>query len=67
MSYGIGCRRGLDLELLWLWRRPVDVAPIQLLAWELPCATGAALKERQTDRQKDRQTERKKEMHTLRP
>ena len=28
----------------WLWCRPAAVAPIQPLAWELPCATGAALK-----------------------
>ena len=23
MSCGVGCRRGSDPELLWLWRRPV--------------------------------------------
>ena len=33
-----------DLVLLWLWCRPVAVAPIGPLAWELPCTTGAALK-----------------------
>ena len=31
-----------DPALLWLWRRPVAVAPIGLLAWEIPYATGAA-------------------------
>ena len=33
-----------DLALLWLWHRPAATAPIRLLAWELPHATGAALK-----------------------
>ena len=31
-----------DLALLWC--RPAGAAPIQLLAWKLPCAAGAALK-----------------------
>ena len=30
--------------MLWLWRRPSAVALIRPLAWELPYATGAALK-----------------------
>ena len=38
MSYGIGCRRGSDLVLLWLWCR------IWPLAWEPPNAVGVALK-----------------------
>ena len=29
MSCGGGCRRGLDLALLWLWHRPAAVAPIR--------------------------------------
>ena len=33
-----------DLALLWLWCRPAATAPIQPLAWEPPCAVGAALK-----------------------
>ena len=33
-----------DPALPWLWRRPVATASIQLLAWEPPYATGAALK-----------------------
>ena len=37
-------RCSLDPALLWLWCRPVDVALIQPLAWELPHAVGAALK-----------------------
>ena len=42
MSCGVGRRRGLDTELLWLWRRLVATAPIRLLAWEPPYAAGAA-------------------------
>ena len=44
MSYGVGCRCGSDLSLLWLWRRLAAVALIQALAWEPPYAVGAALK-----------------------
>ena len=33
-----------DPELLWLWHRLVAVAPIWHIAWEPPCAEGAALK-----------------------
>ena len=43
MSCGVGCRRGSDPALLWLWRRPVATAPIGPLAWEPPYAAGAAL------------------------
>ena len=39
-----GHRWGLDLALLWLWCRPVAIAPIGPLAWKLPYATGVALK-----------------------
>ena len=40
---GVGCRRGLDPALLWLWCGPVAAALIGPLAWEPPCAAGAAL------------------------
>ena len=47
MSCGVAYRCGSDPELLWwLWWRPAAVAPIQLLAWEPPYATGAALKKK---------------------
>ena len=42
MSCGVGCRQGSDPTLLWLWRRPESTAPIRPLAWEPPCASGAA-------------------------
>ena len=32
-----------DLVSLWLWCRRVATAPIKPLAWEPPCAAGAAL------------------------
>ena len=44
VSCGVGCRRGSDPALLWLWRRPVATALIRPLAWEPPHATGVALK-----------------------
>ena len=42
MSCGVGCRRGSDPALLWLWCRQVATAPIGPLAWESPYAAGAA-------------------------
>ena len=33
-----------DLALKWLWHRPAAVVPVQPLVWELPYATGVALK-----------------------
>ena len=46
MSCGVGCRRGSDPALLWLWRRLVATAPIGPLAWEPPYAVGVALKKK---------------------
>ena len=43
VSCGVGCRRGSDPALPWLWRRLVATALIQPLAWEPPYAAGAAL------------------------
>ena len=42
MSCGVGHRQGSDPALLWLWRRPVAIAPIRPLAWEPPYAVGVA-------------------------
>jgi len=44
MSCREGYRCSLDLALLWLWHMSAAAAPIPLLAWELPYATGEALK-----------------------
>ena len=58
MSYGVGCRHGLDPELLWLWRRPAAVALIRPLAWESPYAMGAARGPR-----KDKDIKKKKNLN----
>ena len=54
MSCGAGRRRGSDLVLLWLWRRPAATAPITPLAWEPPYAEGAALKGQKKKKEKKR-------------
>ena len=46
VSCGVGCRRSLDLVLLWLWHSPTAAPQIQSLAWELPYAAGVALKKK---------------------
>ena len=51
MSCGVGPRCDSDPALLWLWRRPGATAPIPPLAWEPPYAAGAALKDKQTNKQ----------------
>jgi len=52
MSCGVGCRCSSDPVLLWLWHRLAAVASIQPLVWEPPYAVGAALRDKQTDKQK---------------
>ena len=52
VSCGVGLRHGLDPKLLWLWCRLAAVALIGALAWELPCAVGAALKKKKREREK---------------
>jgi len=61
VSCGIGHRRGSDPALLWLWYRPAATAPIQLLAWEPPYATGAALEKGKKTKKKKKKKEKKKE------
>ena len=51
VSCGVGCRRGSDPALLWLWRRREATAPIRPLAWEPPYAAGAALKRQKTNKE----------------
>ena len=53
MNCGVGLQRGLDPALLWLWHRLAATAPISPLAWEPPCAAGAAL-------EKGKKTKKKK-------
>jgi len=53
VSCGVGCRCGLDPELLWLWSRLVATALIRPLAWEPPYAMGSSpRKGKKTKRQK---------------
>ena len=52
MSYAIGLRHGLDLALLWPWRRLVATAPIQPLAWKPSYATSMALKSQKKKKKK---------------
>jgi len=42
VSYSVGRRRGSELVLLWLGRRPAATALIRPLAREPPYAAGAA-------------------------
>ena len=66
MSCGVGRRRGLDLMLLWFWRRPVATAPVGPLAWEPPYAVGAALKRQKKKKKKKKRKEKsKKKCHFL--
>ena len=44
MNCGVGCRHGLDPELLW--HGPVTTALIGPLAWEPPYAIGVVLKKK---------------------
>ena len=55
MSCGVGHRHGSVLVLLSLWCRPAATAPIRPLAWEPPCALGAAPK-RQKEKKENAQS-----------
>lgn len=49
VSFGVGCMHSWDPPILW--HRTVATVPVPSLAYELPCAPGAVLKE-QTNKQK---------------
>jgi len=59
VSCGVGCRRGSDLVLQWLWHRPAATAPTGTLAWEPPYATGAALEKAKKTKKKEKEKKRK--------
>ena len=64
-SWYRGHRQGLDPTLLWLWNRLVATAPIQPLAWKLPYALGAALKDKKQNKKKQQQQQQNKaNVHT---
>ena len=54
VSYGIGCRHGSHLALLWLWCRLAAAALIQPRAWEPPYGAHVALK---SEKQKTEQNQ----------
>ena len=57
MSCGVGCRRGSDLALLWLWCGPAAAAPVRPLAWEPPYAAGSGpRKGKKTEKTKNKKT-----------
>ena len=56
MGRGVDCRRVLDPGFLWLCHRLAAMAPVRPLAWELPYATGAALK--RTNKQNTKQNKK---------
>ena len=60
MCCGVGRRCSSDLMLLQLWRRPAAVALIGSLAWELPYATGVALKSKKQNKTKQKPPNQKK-------
>ena len=55
MSCGVGHRHGSDPALLWLWCRPVAIALIRPLGWELPYAMGVALKRQKKKKKKKKE------------
>ena len=59
MNCNVGRRCSSDLVLLCLWCRLAAVAPIRLLAWEPPYATGAALKRQKKKKKKKKNAQKK--------
>uniref|UniRef100_A0A8W4F7R9 DNA topoisomerase 1 n=1 Tax=Sus scrofa TaxID=9823 RepID=A0A8W4F7R9_PIG len=51
----------LDLVLLWLGCRPAATVPIRPLVWELPYATGVALKRQKKKKKKKKEEKKKKD------
>ena len=54
VNCGVGCRRGSDPVLLWLWHKLAATALIQPLVWKPPYATGVAQKRRKTKKKKEK-------------
>ena len=63
MSCGVG-RRRLRSGIA-MWCRLAAVAPNQPLAWELPHASGAALKSKEKKKKKKRERERESLVSTI--
>ena len=56
MSCGVGHRHNSDPALLWLWCRLVATPLIRPLAWQPPCAKGAALEKAERLKEKKKRT-----------
>ena len=65
MSCGVGCRCGSDPELLWLWRRPVAMAPIRLLAWETSTCRRGGLRNSKKTKKKKKSVDRRNPTQTI--
>ena len=67
MSCGVGCRRGSESALLWLWHKPVAADPLRHLVWEPLYAVGAALKrkKKKKKRVKDDTNQKANDEHVL--
>ena len=61
MSCGVDRKLSSDLELLWLWGRPVATALIRPLGWEPLYASGTALEK--AKRPKTKKRKKRKEIH----
>ena len=67
MSCGGGCRRGLDSELLWVWRRLAAVALVGPLAWECLYAKSVALKTKNEKKTKNKKTQHQQKRNSRKP
>ena len=63
MNCGVGCRRGSDTVLLWMWCRPVATAPIRPQPGNLHMMQEAALEK--AKRQKKQNKTKKKPMSII--
>ena len=52
VSCGVDCRQGLDLALLWLWRRLAPIVLIRPLAWVSPYAMSMTTPQKKGKRKK---------------
>ena len=59
MGCGVGCRRGLDPVLLWLWHRTLATSLIGPLTWESPYAAGASLEKAKRQKKKKRKEKKR--------
>ena len=63
MNCGVGCRRGSDPMLLWLWCRPATTALTGPLAWEPPYASGSGPRKGKKTKQNKTKKPKEREFH----